>query len=96
MTTRSTVAQIKYLLDHIKYLTTMSSVCLTSALHLTESYFQLPIRPKAGSESGSIVSLFSSLRQFKGGNDRVDARAAVFTSEKILKVQLAKKNIYID
>ncbi|XP_077513265.1 uncharacterized protein LOC144124462 [Amblyomma americanum] len=36
--------------------------------------------------SDPVESLFSSLRQFNGGNDRVDARAAVFTSEKLLKV----------
>ncbi|XP_077508168.1 uncharacterized protein LOC144119417 [Amblyomma americanum] len=63
-TTRSTVALIEYLLDHINF-----RYVLKQALN-----------------SDPVESLFSSLRQFNGGNDRVDARAAVFTSEKILKV----------
>lgn len=42
--------------------------------------------------SDPVESLFSSLRQFNGGNDRVDARAAVFTVEKILKVLFSKQN----
>ncbi|KAH7942199.1 hypothetical protein HPB49_021820 [Dermacentor silvarum] len=33
-----------------------------------------------------VESVFSCFRQFNGGNDRVDARAAVFTAEKLLKV----------
>lgn len=33
-----------------------------------------------------MESLFSCFRQFNGGNDRVDARTAVFTAEKLLKV----------
>ncbi|KAH7965382.1 hypothetical protein HPB49_006786 [Dermacentor silvarum] len=39
-----------------------------------------------GLNSDPIESLFSCLRQFEGGNDRVDARTAVFTLEKLLKV----------
>lgn len=33
-----------------------------------------------------MESLFSCFRQFNGGNDKVDARTAVFTAEKLLKV----------
>ncbi|KAL3243013.1 hypothetical protein MRX96_020690 [Rhipicephalus microplus] len=36
--------------------------------------------------SDPVESLFSCFRQFNGGNDRVDARTAVFTAEKLLKV----------
>ncbi|KAL1485103.1 hypothetical protein MTO96_048938 [Rhipicephalus appendiculatus] len=36
--------------------------------------------------SDPVESLFSCYRQFNGGNDRVDARTAVFTAEKLLKV----------
>lgn len=43
-----------------------------------------------GLNSDPVESLFSSLRQFNGGNDRVDARAAVFTAEKLLKVLFTK------
>ncbi|XP_049522703.1 uncharacterized protein LOC119449389 [Dermacentor silvarum] len=64
LTTRSTVALIEYLLDHIK-----SRYVLTRGLN-----------------SDPIESLFSCLRQFNGGNDRRDARTAVFTVEKLLKV----------
>ncbi|XP_077508836.1 uncharacterized protein LOC144120337 [Amblyomma americanum] len=64
LTTRSTVALIEYLLDHVNF-----RYVLTQALN-----------------SDPVESLFSSLRQFNGGNDRVDARAAVFTSGKLLKV----------
>ncbi|KAH7956733.1 hypothetical protein HPB52_012256 [Rhipicephalus sanguineus] len=64
LTTRSTVALIEYLLDHINY-----RYVLTRGLN-----------------SDPIESLFSCLRQFNGGNDRVDARTAVFTVEKLLKV----------
>lgn len=39
-----------------------------------------------GLNSDPVESLFSCLRQFNGGNDRVDARTAVFTAEKLLKV----------
>ncbi|KAK8756712.1 hypothetical protein V5799_000586 [Amblyomma americanum] len=35
--------------------------------------------------SDPVESLFSCFRQFNGGNDRVDARTAVFTAEKLLK-----------
>lgn len=38
--------------------------------------------------SDPVESLYSSFRQFNGGNDRVDARTAVFTAEKLLKVYL--------
>lgn len=38
--------------------------------------------------SDPVESLFSCFRQFNGGNDRVDARTAVFTAEKLLKVRL--------
>ncbi|KAH7957691.1 hypothetical protein HPB52_021901 [Rhipicephalus sanguineus] len=36
--------------------------------------------------SDPVESLFSCFRQFNGGNDKVDARTAVFTAEKLLKV----------
>ncbi|KAH7974382.1 hypothetical protein HPB49_014702 [Dermacentor silvarum] len=39
-----------------------------------------------GFNSDPVESFFSCLRQFNGGNDRVDARAAVFSVEKLLKV----------
>ncbi|XP_070386662.1 uncharacterized protein [Dermacentor albipictus] len=39
-----------------------------------------------GLNSDPVESVFSCFRQFNGGNDRVDARAAVFTAEKLLKV----------
>ncbi|XP_049522111.1 uncharacterized protein LOC119448961 [Dermacentor silvarum] len=64
LTTRSTVALIEYLLDHINY-----RYVLTRGLN-----------------SDPIESLFSCLRQFNDGNDRVDARTAVFTVEKLIKV----------
>ncbi|KAL3185551.1 hypothetical protein MRX96_028953 [Rhipicephalus microplus] len=38
--------------------------------------------------SGPVESLFSCFRPFNGGNDRVDARTAVLTAEKLLKVYL--------
>lgn len=38
--------------------------------------------------SDPVESLFSCFRQFNGGNDRVDARTAVFTAEKLLKVYM--------
>lgn len=41
-----------------------------------------------GLNSDPVESVFSCFRQFNGGNDRVDARAAVFTAEKLLKVRL--------
>ncbi|KAG0436971.1 hypothetical protein HPB47_017675 [Ixodes persulcatus] len=37
--------------------------------------------------SDPVESLFSCFRQFNAGNDRVDARTAVFTAEKLLKVR---------
>ncbi|KAL3193013.1 hypothetical protein MRX96_058519 [Rhipicephalus microplus] len=40
--------------------------------------------------SDPVESLFSCFRQFNGGNDRVDARTAVFTAEKLLKVGILK------
>lgn len=43
-----------------------------------------------GLNSDPVESLFSCLRQFNGGNDRVDARTAVFTAEKLLKVTFFK------
>ncbi|KAH7974889.1 hypothetical protein HPB49_020898 [Dermacentor silvarum] len=64
LTTRSTVAVIEYLLDHVKFRYVL-------------------IR---GFNSDPVESFFSCLRQFNGGNDRVDARAAVFSVEKLLKV----------
>ncbi|XP_077542301.1 uncharacterized protein LOC144155000 isoform X2 [Haemaphysalis longicornis] len=36
--------------------------------------------------SGPVESRFSCLRQFNGGNNRVDTRTSVFTAEKLLKV----------
>ncbi|CAN8021997.1 unnamed protein product, partial [Ixodes persulcatus] len=39
-----------------------------------------------GLNSDPVESLFSCFRQFNGGNDKVDARAAVFTAERLLKV----------
>ncbi|KAM7315311.1 putative topoisomerase TOP1-interacting protein BTBD1 [Ixodes scapularis] len=36
--------------------------------------------------SDPVESLFSCFRQFNGGNDKVDARTAVFTAERFLKV----------
>ncbi|XP_077506072.1 uncharacterized protein LOC144115530 [Amblyomma americanum] len=63
LTTRSTVALIEYLLDHINF------HVLTRGLN-----------------SDPVESLFRCLRQFNGSNDRVDARTAVFTAEKLLKV----------
>lgn len=39
-----------------------------------------------GLNSDPVESLFSCLRQFNGGNDKVDARTAVYTVEKLLKV----------
>ncbi|KAH6930153.1 hypothetical protein HPB50_011070 [Hyalomma asiaticum] len=72
LTTRSTVALIEYLLDHVNF-----RYVLTRGLN-----------------SDPVESLFSCFRQYNGGNDRVDARAAVFTAEKLLKVGIlqAAKN----
>lgn len=43
-----------------------------------------------------MESLFSCFRQFIGGNDKVDARAAVFSAERLLKVPfLRKRYLYI-
>ncbi|KAH7953771.1 hypothetical protein HPB49_011985 [Dermacentor silvarum] len=64
LTTRSTVAVIEYLLDHVKFRYVLTW----------------------GFNSDPVESFFSCLRQFNGGNDRVDARAAVFSVEKLLKV----------
>ncbi|KAH7959263.1 hypothetical protein HPB49_009756 [Dermacentor silvarum] len=64
MTTRSTVALIEYLLDHVNF-----RYVLTRRMN-----------------SDPVESLFSCFRQYSGGNDRVDALAAVFTAEKLLKV----------
>ncbi|XP_077512961.1 uncharacterized protein LOC144124183 [Amblyomma americanum] len=38
--------------------------------------------------SDPVEFLFSCFRQFNGGNDRVDARTAVFTAEKLLKASI--------
>ncbi|XP_049520350.1 uncharacterized protein LOC119445244 isoform X1 [Dermacentor silvarum] len=64
-------------------MTTRSTVALTEYLldHINFRYVLT-----RGLNSDPVESLFSSLRQFNGGNDRVDARAAVFTAEKLLKV----------
>ncbi|KAH7955369.1 hypothetical protein HPB52_000791 [Rhipicephalus sanguineus] len=39
-----------------------------------------------GLNSDPVESVFSCFRQFNGGNDRVDARAAVFTAEMLFNV----------
>ncbi|KAH7959007.1 hypothetical protein HPB49_007293 [Dermacentor silvarum] len=72
MTTRSTVALIEYLLDHVNFRHVLTR----------------------GLNSDPVESLFSCFRQYNDGNDRVDARAAVFTAEKLLKVGIlqAAKN----
>ncbi|KAG0436493.1 hypothetical protein HPB47_017916 [Ixodes persulcatus] len=40
--------------------------------------------------SDPVESLFSCFRQFNGGNDKVDARTAVFTAERLLKVGIVE------
>ncbi|KAH7952329.1 hypothetical protein HPB52_021469 [Rhipicephalus sanguineus] len=50
------------------------------------TFLQLSLRLDPGFERDPVESLFSCFRQFNGGNDKVDARTAVFTAEKLLKV----------
>uniref|UniRef100_A0A1E1X262 Putative tick transposon n=1 Tax=Amblyomma aureolatum TaxID=187763 RepID=A0A1E1X262_9ACAR len=64
-------------------LTTRSTVALIEYL-LDQLNFRYVLT--RGLNSDPVESLFSCLRQFNGGNDRVDARTAVFTAEKLLKV----------
>ncbi|KAL1469389.1 hypothetical protein MTO96_025113 [Rhipicephalus appendiculatus] len=64
-------------------LTTRSTVPVTEYL-LDHARFRYVLT--RGFNSDSVESFFSCLRQFNSGNDRVDARAAVFFVEKLLKV----------
>ncbi|KAL3171024.1 hypothetical protein MRX96_013916 [Rhipicephalus microplus] len=65
-------------------MTTRSTVALIQ--HLLDNNFRYVLTRALNSDP--VESLFSCFRQFNGGNDRVDARTAVFTAEKLLKVYL--------
>lgn len=43
-------------------------------------FFSFRYVSTCGLNSDPVESLFRSFRQFNGGNDKVDARAAVFTA----------------
>ncbi|KAH7985491.1 hypothetical protein HPB49_026387 [Dermacentor silvarum] len=64
-------------------LTTRSTVAVIEYL-LDHAKFRYVLT--RGFNSDPVESFFSCLRQFNGGNDRVDARAAVFSVERLLKV----------
>ncbi|XP_075540089.1 uncharacterized protein LOC142574997 [Dermacentor variabilis] len=64
-------------------MTTRSTVAVVEYM-LTDLGFKYVLT--RGLNSDPVESVFSCFRQFNGGNDRVDARAAVFTAEKLLKV----------
>ncbi|XP_075723044.1 uncharacterized protein LOC142765629 isoform X2 [Rhipicephalus microplus] len=63
-------------------MTTRSTVALIQ--HLLDNNFRYVLTRALNSDP--VESLFSCFRQFNRGNDRVDARTAVFTAEKLLKV----------
>ncbi|KAL3185672.1 hypothetical protein MRX96_028580 [Rhipicephalus microplus] len=63
-------------------MTTRSTVALIQ--HLLDNNFHYVLIRALNSDP--VESLFSCFRQFNGGNDRVDARTAVFTAEKLLKL----------
>ncbi|KAL3243686.1 hypothetical protein MRX96_020123 [Rhipicephalus microplus] len=65
-------------------MTTRSTAALIQ--HLLDNNFRYVLTRALNSDP--VESLFSCFRQFNGGNDRVDARTAVFTAEKLLKVYL--------
>ncbi|KAG0430366.1 hypothetical protein HPB47_022745 [Ixodes persulcatus] len=64
-------------------MTTRSTVAVIEYL-LTDLKFKYVLTRPFNSDP--VESLFSCFCQFSGGNDRVDARAAAFTAEKLLKV----------
>ncbi|KAG0430200.1 hypothetical protein HPB47_022936 [Ixodes persulcatus] len=64
-------------------MTTRSTVAVIEYL-LTDLKFKYVLTRPLNSDP--VESLFSCFRQFNGVNDRVDARTAVFTAEKLLKV----------
>ncbi|KAL1474276.1 hypothetical protein MTO96_021122 [Rhipicephalus appendiculatus] len=64
-------------------MTTRSTVAVVEYL-LNDVGFKYALTRALNSDP--VESLFSCFRQFNGGNDRVDARTAVFTAEKLLKV----------
>ncbi|XP_077523260.1 uncharacterized protein LOC144134172 [Amblyomma americanum] len=66
-------------------MTTRSTVAVVEYL-LTDLGFKYVLTRPFNSDP--VESLFSCFRQFNGGNDRVDARTAVFTAEKLLKASI--------
>ncbi|KAH9385016.1 hypothetical protein HPB48_027050 [Haemaphysalis longicornis] len=64
-------------------LTTRSTLALIQ--HLLDNFRYVLTRAL---NSDPVESLINCFRQFNGGNDRVDARTAVFIAEKLLKVSL--------
>ncbi|KAL1478124.1 hypothetical protein MTO96_035203 [Rhipicephalus appendiculatus] len=65
-------------------MTTRSTVAVEE--YLLNDVEQLQVHLDAGLNSNPVESLFSCFRQINGGDDRADARTAVFTAEKLLKV----------
>ncbi|KAL3187022.1 hypothetical protein MRX96_026115 [Rhipicephalus microplus] len=67
----------------VTIMTTRSTVSVVEYL-LNDVGFKYTLTRALNSDP--VEPLFSCFRQFNGGNDRVDARTAVFTAEKLLKV----------
>ncbi|KAG0423903.1 hypothetical protein HPB47_000341 [Ixodes persulcatus] len=74
-------------------MTTRSTVAVIEYL-LTDLKFKYVLTRPLNSDP--VESLFSCFRQFNGGNDRVDARTAVFTAEKLLKLESNPKVIDVN